>query len=94
MAHRDFKELTTRIAFEKILHDKAFNIAKIPNYDEYQSGLASMVYKVFDKKTAGGATENEILSNKEYDEELKKPFSRKFKKWKVSSSFIDNDHFQ
>ena len=29
---------------------KAFNIAKNPKYDGYQRGLASMVYKFFDKK--------------------------------------------
>ena len=29
--------------------DKAFNIAKNPKYDEYQRGLASMVYNFFDK---------------------------------------------
>ena len=33
--------------------DKAFNIAKNPKYDRYQRGLASMVYKFFDKKTSG-----------------------------------------
>ena len=35
---------------EQLLHDKAFNIAKNPKYDGYQRGLASMVYKFFDKK--------------------------------------------
>ena len=34
-----------------MLLDKAINIAKDPKYDEYQCGLASMVYKFFDKKT-------------------------------------------
>ena len=29
MAYGDFKYLTRRTAFDKILHDKAFNIAKI-----------------------------------------------------------------
>ena len=29
---------------------KAFNIAKNLKYDGYQRGLASMVYKIFDKK--------------------------------------------
>ena len=35
---------------DKVLHHKAFNIAKDPKYDGYQRGLASMVYKFFDKK--------------------------------------------
>ena len=43
--------LTRRTASDKILSDKAFNIAKNPKYDGYQASLASMVYKFFDKKT-------------------------------------------
>ena len=31
--------------------DKAFNIAKNPKYDGYQRGLASMVYKFFEKSS-------------------------------------------
>ena len=50
MAYGDFKDLTRRTASDKILHDKAFNIAKNPNYNGYQRGLASVVYKFFDKK--------------------------------------------
>ena len=50
MAYGDFKDLTRRTASDKILHDKAFNIAKNPKYNGYQRGLASMVYKFFDKK--------------------------------------------
>ena len=49
MAYGQFKELT-RTAPDKILRDKAFNIAKNPKYDGYQRGLSSMVYKFFDKK--------------------------------------------
>ena len=50
MACGDFKDLTRRTVFDKILCDKAFNIAKNTKYDGYQLGLASMVYKFFDKK--------------------------------------------
>ena len=46
----DFKDLTRRTVLDKILRDKAFNIAKNTKYDGYQLGLASMVYKFFDKK--------------------------------------------
>ena len=42
MAYGDFKDLTRRTASEKILPDKAFDIAKNPKYDGYQRGLASM----------------------------------------------------
>ena len=90
MASGDFKDLTRRTTSDKILHKKAFNIAKNPKYDGYQRGLASTVYKFFDKKATSGAIKNEIISNKELAEELRKPIIRKFKKRKVHSSFIDN----
>ena len=51
MAHGDFKDLTRRTASDKILCDKAFNIAKNPKYDGYQRGLASVIYTLFDKKS-------------------------------------------
>ena len=41
------------IASDKVLRDKAFNIAKNPKYDGYQKGLAFMVYNFLDKKSAG-----------------------------------------
>ena len=61
MANGAFKDLKKRTAVDKVLRDKAFNIDKNPKYDGYQKGLASMVYRFFDKKTKGsGAT----LANK------------------------------
>ena len=50
MAYGDFKDLARRTAADKFLLVDAFNIAKDPKYDGYQRGLASMVYKFFDKK--------------------------------------------
>ena len=68
-AYTDFKDLTRRTASDKILRDKVFNIDINPKYDEYQRGLASMVYKFFDKKSAsGGGIKNEIMSNQELAE--------------------------
>ena len=61
MDYGDFKDLTRRTVFHKILCDKAFSIAKIPKYDGYQSELASMVYKFFDKKTSGETVKNENI---------------------------------
>ena len=90
MAHGDFKDITRRTASDQVLRDKAFNIAKNPKYDRYQRGLASAVYKFFDKKTSGGSIKNEIMSNKELAEELHKQLIRKFKERKVYTSFIDN----
>ena len=50
MANRDFKDLTKRIAADKVLRDKAFKIASDQKYDGYQRGLASVV-KFFEKKS-------------------------------------------
>ena len=77
-------------ADDKLLRDKAFNIAKNPKYDGYQHGLASMVYKFFNKKSSGGAIKKEIIQNEELVKELHKPIIRKCKKREVYSSFIDN----
>ena len=48
-------DVPRRTAFDKVLRDKVFNIAKNPKHDGYQRALASMVYKFFDKKCSGGA---------------------------------------
>ena len=50
MAYGDFKDLTRRTASDKVLHDKTFNIAKNPKYDEYERGFTSVVYKFCDIK--------------------------------------------
>ena len=50
MADEDFKNLAKRTASDKVLRDKAFDIAKNPQHDGYQRCLASMVYKCFYKK--------------------------------------------
>ena len=49
-------------------------------YDGYQRGLASMVYKFFDKKSIESGISNE--PNYQLAEELHKPIIRKFKKEK------------
>ena len=54
MPYGDFKDLARRTASDKVLRDKAFNIAKNPNYDAYQRRLAPMVYKFFDNKSVCG----------------------------------------
>ena len=47
MAYGYFKDLERRTASDKVLKDKAINIAKNPKYDGYNRGLPSMVYKFF-----------------------------------------------
>ena len=88
MAYGKAKDLLRRTQSEKILRNKAFKIASDPKYDGYQRGLASMVYKFFDKKSSGSGIINE--ANYQLADELHKPIIRKFKKRKVYSSFRDN----
>ena len=85
MAFGDFKDLAKRTALDKVLRDKAFNIAKSPEYDGYQKGLASMVYKFFDKKASGSGVatlankfpaNNKIKQNQQLAEEHYKPIIR------------------
>ena len=50
MVYGDFKDLKRRTASDnKVLREKALNIAKNPKYDGYQRGLASMIYNFFIK---------------------------------------------
>ena len=76
MAYSKSKDLTKRTLSEKVLRDEAFKIASDPKYDGYQRGLASMVYKFFDKKSSGSGIVNE--PNYQLANELHKPIIRKF----------------
>ena len=78
MACGDFKDLKRRTLSDKVLRDKAFNIAKNPKYDGYQRGLVSMVYKFFDKKLKGSGVNIEMKHNEKLAKELHKPIVRNF----------------
>ena len=89
-AYADHKDLINRTEAEKVLRDKAYDI----NFDGYQRGLASMLYKFFDKKSMGSGfqklknttkSSSSILAN-----ELHKPIIKKLDKRKVYSQFKDN----
>ena len=91
-AYADHKDLINRAKLDKVLRDKAYDIASNPEYDCDQRGLASMVYKFFDKKSMGSGMAKDttkpsssILAN-----ELDKPIIKKFDKRKVYSQFKDN----
>ena len=76
MAYRDFKDLKKRTAADKVLRDKAFNIAKDLKYDGYQTGLASKVYTFFDTKTKGSSIKS-VSQYKQLADKLQKPIIRK-----------------
>ena len=88
MAYGKSKDLVRRTQSDKVLRDKAFKIASDPKYYGYQRGLASIVYKFFDKKSSGSGITNE--PNYQLADELHKPIVKKLKKRKVYSSFRDN----
>ena len=80
-----------------------YNIASNPEYDGYQRGLASMVYKSFDKKSTAEPSSLERMgsrfkklknttksSSSILADELHKPIINKFNKRKVYSQFKDN----
>ena len=102
-AYADHKDLINRTKSDKVLRDKAYDIASNPEYNGYQRGLASMVYKFFDKKSTAGPSSLERtgsgfkkLKNKTKPsssilaDELHEPIIRKFNKRKVYSQFKDN----
>ena len=87
--YADHKDLINRTKADKVLRDKAYNIASNPKYDGYQRGLASMVYKFFDSKVASpdkksmGSGINTIKSSSSIlADELHKPIIRNLEKEK------------
>ena len=82
MAYGDFKDLKRITYSDNVLRDKAFNIAKNPKYDGYQRGLASMVYKFFDKTSSGSSVNIPLEFSEQLAKELHKPIIKKLKKKK------------
>ena len=87
-AYADHKDLINRTKSDKVLRDKAYDIASNPEYDGYQRGLASMVYKFFDKKSTGSGIARH--SSSILADELHKPVIKKIEKRKVYSQFKDD----
>ena len=87
--YADHKNLINRTEADKVLRDKVYDIASNPKYDGYQRGLASMVYKFFDKKSTGNGFKKLKNTTKPSSsilaDELHKPIIRKFNKRKVYS---------
>ena len=77
MVYGDFKDLAKRTAADKVLRNKAFKIASDQKYDGYQRGLASIVYKFFDKKSSGSG----LPSKKENIQSANELYKRIFRKF-------------
>ena len=86
-AYADHKDLINRTKSDKVLRDKAYDIASNPEYDSYQRGLASIVYKFFDKKSMGSHFVKD--SSLILADELYKPVIKNFNKRKLYSQFKD-----
>ena len=98
-AYADHKDLISTTKSDKVLRDKAYDIASNQEYNGYERGLANMVYKFFDKKSMGSCfkklkdtTKSSSLerSSSILAHELHKPVIKKFEKRKVYSQFKDN----
>ena len=88
MAYGKSKDLTKRTQSDQVLGDKAFKITSDPKYNGYQRGLASMVYKLFDKRSSGSGDDTE--PNYQLANEFRRQIIKQFKRRKVYSSFRDN----
>ena len=78
-AYADHKDLINRTEADKVLRDKVYDIASNPEYDGYQRGLASMVYKFFDKKSTGsGIASSSILADELHKLLLKNLIKEKY----------------
>ena len=80
MVFGDFKDLARRTASDRVLRDKAFNIAKNLKYDGCQRELASMVYKFLDKESKRSGVNIAVKSSKQVAEKLHKPIIKKLNK--------------
>ena len=88
-AYAGHKDLINRTKSDKVLRDKAYDIASNQEYDGYQRGLANMVYKFFDKKSMGSGVKKLKDSSSILADELHKPVIKKYNKRKVYSQFKD-----
>ena len=56
------KRFSKKAQSDNVLKDKAFKIASNPKYDGNQRGLASMIYKFFDKKSKGNGISASLVN--------------------------------
>ena len=89
------KDFTKRTESDKFLRDEAFKIASNPKYNGYQRGLASIIFKIFGKKSSSGSGINKSMSNQlQLASKIHKPIIRKFKRRSTYSSFAIKKQMQ
>ena len=91
-AYGKYKDRLNRKKSDVVLKNKALEIAVNPKISGYQRGLASMIYKLFDKRTKGYGLINKgnLQANSMLAEALHKPINKNFKRRKVYSNFKDH----
>ena len=92
-AYSDSKDLDKRTISDKILKDRAYDIARNHKYDGYERAFARMVYKFSERKTGSGLIVTSKIGvniNEKLAKDLCKPVIRKFKRRKVYTRFKDN----
>ena len=83
MAYNKFKDLEKRAQSVVVFKNKALKIASNLKCNGYERGLASMVYRFFDKKSKGAGLKKLrgfFSQNSQLADELYKSIIRKFKK--------------
>ena len=84
MVYGAYKDLPIKIAANKLLPDKAFEIAHNQNFGGYQHGLASMTYEFLDKKSGDNihretGIREAVVENQQLANELHNSITRKLK---------------
>ena len=85
VAYYDSEDLSKRTISAKILKERADKVARNCKNDGYQWALASMLFKIFDKRTGSGTSTNEEIA-----EELHKPVIKKSKWRQIYARLKDN----
>ena len=62
MTYRNLNDLARRTVSDRVLRDKAFDIAKNLKYNGYQNVLASMIYKFLIKNQLKAVVLNLLLN--------------------------------
>ena len=90
MSYGKSKYLAKRTQPDKVSRDKYLEIASNPDYDGYQRGLASVVYKFSDRTSAGSDDAIKSVANYQLVNELHRCIIRTFKRRKLYSLFKDS----
>ena len=83
--HSNSKDLAKRTTSDKVVSDRAYEIARNRGYGGYERALTSTVYRFFNRKTGSGASLNEQLAK-----ELHNSVIKNFKRRKIYAKFRDN----